>query len=97
MNAATWGIVVLVVFPLLQFPVIIYLARRVEAEEELPPVRGYAMQPRDPTEGDRSRPSSETQPSRSQPPPTRACPHCGIENANESAFTYCRDCLTRLR
>lgn len=91
MNAATWGIVVLVVFPLLQFPVMVYLSRRVETDDEPPPARGYAMYPFD---GDRTHPSASAAHSRS--PSARTCRRCGTENENDGAFTYCRDCAARL-
>jgi ribosomal protein L40E len=94
MNGAAWGLVMLVVFPLLQFPVMVYLSRRVETDDEMPPppVRGYAMQPSD---SDRPHPSMAAAHSRS-PSLVRTCPRCGTENAPDAAFTYCRDCAARL-
>jgi ribosomal protein L40E len=92
MNGATWGIIVLVVFPLLQFPVMVYLSRRVETDDDVPPpVRGYAMQPSD---GDHH-PSAFAARS-SSPPSVRTCPRCGTENAPDAAFTHCRNCAARL-
>lgn len=93
MNGTAWGIVMLVVFPLLQFPVMVYLSGWIEMNDEaLPPVRGYAMQPSD---SDRSYSSAST--ARLHSPPTvRPCLRCGTENAPDTAFTYCRDCTARL-
>lgn len=92
MNGAAWGLVVLVVFPLLQFPVMLYLSRWVETDEEMPPVRGGAMQPSD---GDRFHSSASAAHPRS-PPSARTCSRCGTENAPDAAFAYCRNCATRL-
>lgn len=41
MNAAVWELVMLVVLPLLQLPLIVYLSRRVETDEESPPPAGW--------------------------------------------------------
>lgn len=96
MDAAIWGIVVLVVFPLLQFPVIVYLSRRVETDEELLPSWEYKY----PFDSDSTLPSATGEPfapspaGASSPPSTLACPRCGIEN--DPVFTYCRDCVARL-
>lgn len=102
MSWAVWGLLLLVVFPLLQIPLIVYLSRRVETDEKLPPVwgRGYAFDPRPGTDID-----DPDRPPATATPPTRVtisgaratliCRRCGVEN--DSLFTYCRGCVERLR
>lgn len=90
MNGTTWGIIVLVVCPLLQFPVMVYLSRRVETDDELPPIRGDAMQPSD----GNYHPSVSA--ARSSSSSVRTCPRCGTDNAAIATFTHCRNCATRL-
>ncbi|WP_049902183.1 DUF7577 domain-containing protein [Halococcus agarilyticus] len=81
---AVWGVAMLVVLPLLQFPLILYLSRRVDADEEsLPPVGwGDDVYPPDPdvsqpadgespgaSTPDRSSPSTPSAPSAASTPP----------------------------
>lgn len=96
-----WGLVVLVVFPLLQVPLIVYLSRCVETDEELPPIwgRGYAFDPHpdfDTDDPNRS-PATTAHPSAVTESAARAvlaCRRCGADN--DPLYTYCRDCAGRL-
>jgi hypothetical protein len=69
---AVWGVTVLVVLPLLQLPVILYLSRRVDADEESLPPAGWGddTYPPDPNvsqSADGDSPGAST-PDRSSPP-----------------------------
>lgn len=93
MDALVWGLVVLVVFPLLQMPVIIYIARHIESDEEesSQPTRKYRTGP----EYSRSIQSFDAELSEQTDSSTVVCPRCGTEN--DTDFTYCRNCVTKLR
>lgn len=78
------GLLVLVVYPLLQIPVVVYLARYVELGEgdSAPdPTAGYAV---------------HREQSVREPPPGfgAVCRRCGTANGSE--FRYCRECVARL-
>lgn len=93
MDALVWGIVALVIFPLLQMPVIIYIARHIESDdddESSQPAREYWSGP----EYSRSMQSFNAERSEQTDSPTVVCPRCDIEN--DPQFTYCRNCVTKL-
>jgi ribosomal protein L40E len=97
MGVLVWGLLVLVVFPLLQMPLIIYIARHVESDdEELPyPARKYSINSeRIDSEYNRSIRSFDTESSEETDSSTVTCPRCGTEN--DPDFTYCRNCITKL-
>lgn len=81
-----WALVVLVVYPLVQIPLVFYLARRFELDGDAPivtPARahwtGHAADEADARTGG-ARPGR--------------CRRCGTEN--DPAFTYCGNCLATL-
>jgi hypothetical protein len=109
LGALGWGLLALVVIPLLQLPLVLYLSRRVETDGETP--LGHAAEfhadPEEPSgdfehdtetvRGSRSRNARVADSSADPSPatPSRvACPACGTEN--DPAFDYCRGCVGRL-
>ncbi|WP_330632659.1 DUF7577 domain-containing protein [Halocatena halophila] len=95
MNTLVWGLVILVLFPLLQIPVLLYLARNMEPEEreesDQPPTpaTSYWINPGDPqpfVDADREQSPSDSSVVR--------CPDCGTDN--DPLYTFCRNCVTRL-
>jgi hypothetical protein len=81
MAVPEWGLLVLVVYPLLQIPLALLLARYVRRDDdrtEPPPPEEYPLAV--------DRPSA--------PPGLTACPRCGAHNDDE--FAYCQHCLSRL-
>ena len=111
MNPIVWGVAMLVVLPLLQLPLILYLSRRVEADEEsLPPVGwGDSVCPPDPNvarsaDHESSRASRAERSPPSRPPestaPDPSAPSAVVcrrcDAANDPSFTYCHDCVARL-
>jgi ribosomal protein L40E len=92
MDVLVWGLVVLVVFPLLQMPVILYIARHVESddEESSQPARTYWNGP----EYSRSVQPFDTESSEGTDSSTVVCPRCGTEN--DPDFTYCRNCIAKI-
>jgi len=111
MNTAVWGVAMLVVLPLLQLPLILYLSRRVEADEEsLPPVGlddgVYPPDPNGTRSAEHESPHATTPERSSSGPPapsvaressTPSAVVCRRCNAeNDRAFTYCHDCVARL-
>lgn len=107
MGALMWGILVLVLCPLLQIPVIVYIARHLEVESD---TESAAIDTEtddtnevlySPAQGYWVGPDHR-QPIRSFDSGSReetgsstiTCPHCGTEN--DRAYTYCRNCVARL-
>lgn len=110
MGALVWGILVLVLCPLLQIPVIVYIARYLEVESDTDSAgidtetdhpsneSGYSPAP---TQGywvgsDHRQPlrSFDSGSSEETGSSTITCPHCGTEN--DRIYTYCRNCVARL-
>jgi len=111
MNPIVWGVAMLVVLPLLQLPLILYLSRRVEADEEsLSPVGwGDGVYPPDPnvarsadhessqaSTAERSPPSTSPEPTAPDPSAPSTVVCRQCNAANDPAFTYCHDCVARL-
>jgi len=102
LNAFDWGLVALVVFPLLQLPLVLYLSRYVELGEEdsLDHAVEFRDSDPDPDRNPRDTPNESPQlrtvdpRSRSSAPSRIACSACGVEN--DPAFTFCRSCVARL-
>lgn len=91
MSPTEWGLVVLICYPLLQLPVIVYLSRYVEMNgEELPRSPTYATGSID----GGGELDSDARPSRSPASHAVSCSYCGTEN--DHGFTYCRNCVTNL-
>lgn len=97
MSALVWGLIVLALFPLLQIPILIYVARRLDEEDpdddnaSTPITNHYWIDPSDPqpvASFDSPTPKSEVDSS------TITCPQCGTEN--DPIYTYCRNCVCRL-
>ncbi|WP_221621678.1 DUF7577 domain-containing protein [Halocatena pleomorpha] len=96
MSTLVWGLLVLAVFPLLQIPILIYVARRLEEDDPdddvpTPATNPYWIDPNDPQpmlSFDGGTSSSEIDPA------LITCPHCGTEN--DPIYTYCRNCVRRL-
>lgn len=96
MSALVWGLIILVLFPLLQIPILIYVTRRLDEEDPdddaLTPVTNhYWIDPSDPqpmSSFDSDTTQSGTDSS------TITCPQCGTEN--DPLYTYCRNCVRRL-
>lgn len=81
-----WGVVVLVVYPLAQVPLILLLARRLKLDGSGPVVTP-SMAYWTAEEPDPQFPAaSVTLPGR--------CRRCGVDN--DPAFTFCAGCLARL-
>jgi hypothetical protein len=109
MGVLVWGLLVLVVFPLLQMPVIIYIARHIESREESPhsvhrywtesgrsrSTRSFESKGKSESGSEgKSESESEGESSEKTDLSTITCPHCGTEN--DSDFTYCRNCIEKL-
>ena len=109
LSALDWGFVALVVIPLLQMPLVLYLSRYAETDGEAPV--GHAVEFRvDPDESphDSGRDTERVRTSRSEDarvddpatdpssvaPPSTTCSACGTEN--DPDFSYCRRCVTEL-
>lgn len=92
MDVLVWGFVVLVVFPLLQMPVIIYIARHVESddEESSQSAPKYWTGP----EYSPSVQSFDAESSEQTDSTMIVCPRCDTEN--DPDFTYCRNCIAKL-
>ena len=81
-----WALLVLVVYPLVQIPLVLYLARWFELDGEAPivtPTRAYWT----------GQAASEPYAQHSAPAPGR-CRRCGTEN--DPSFTYCENCVAPL-
>lgn len=93
LDAPALGLLVLVVYPLLQIPVVLYLSRYVELRdgESAPhPAEGYALHAdRDDGGGHPAHPEAPLPPDRGT-----VCGRCGAANGPE--YRYCRDCVARL-
>lgn len=94
MTPLEWGLVALVVIPLAQIPVVVYLSRYVEREEDrVPPgtVPAYGMTPY---------PGTALGANARTPDPCGdgegrvACGSCGT--CNDAAYDFCRACVGRL-
>lgn len=88
----------LIFFPLVQVPLVLWLGRYLELDEErAPPVVGYAdHQPPEaagPVRSERQ-PKAPTGSGRGEHPDRVRCRCCG--EVNHQTFTYCRNCLTAL-
>lgn len=86
MGLPTWALLLLVVYPLLQIPLVLYLARWFELDGDAPvptPARTYWTG----AGADESRAPSVTT-------PAGLCGRCGTEN--DPAFVYCRSCVAPL-
>jgi hypothetical protein len=97
MGMLVWGLLILVVFPLLQMPVIIYIARHVEVNDDgllHPAGKSSTTAERIDSEYNRSIRSFDTESSEEADSSTITCPRCGTEN--DPDFTYCRNCITKL-
>lgn len=92
MDILVWGFVVLVVFPLLQMPVILYIVRQIESddEESSQPAQKNWTGP----EYSGSIQSFDAEPFEQTDSSTVVCPRCDTEN--DTDFTYCRNCITKL-
>ena len=81
-----WALLVLVVYPLVQIPLVLYLARWFELDGDAPiatPTRAYwTGQDVD----ERYTAGQDTAPGR--------CRHCGTEN--DPTYTYCENCVSPL-
>ena len=86
MAVPDWALVLLVIYPLVQIPLVLYLARWFELDGDAPivtPTRAYwngqtAAEPN--AEWRRTRPG--------------LCRRCGAEN--DPGFTFCENCVARL-
>lgn len=81
-----WALVVLVVYPLVQIPLVFYLARWFELDGDAPvvtPTRAYWTGR---VADDRFDRSGTGRPGR--------CPHCGA--TNDPTFSYCGSCVAPL-
>lgn len=88
LDGSAWAVLLLVVYPLVQLPVVVYLSRYVELGEGESPAgspRGYAFA----EEND-----GPLEPVAAAVGPGVTCGRCGA--ANDADFRYCRNCLTRL-
>ena len=97
MGVLVWGLLVLVVFPLLQMPVIIYIARHIESDDDEvanPALKYWTDSEGSDSEYNRSVRSFDTESSDETDSSTVTCPRCGTEN--DPDFTYCRNCITKL-
>lgn len=83
MAGSPWALAALIVYPAIQIPLVLYLARWFEIDRDAPiptPTRTYWD-----GEADRAHPLSGW---------AGACPRCGSEN--DPAYTFCRSCVARL-
>jgi predicted membrane-bound mannosyltransferase len=93
----SWVLVaVVILFPLIQVPAVIYIGRYVKLREgetpARPPVRDFWTGP---NSEDPSGSRAEADPTRIDPPSDAlVCPECGTENG--SSFRYCGDCASSL-
>lgn len=81
-----WALVVLVVYPLVQIPLVLYLARWFELDGDAPvptPTRAYWT----------GRAADERYGAAVEAPPGK-CRRCGAEN--DPGFSFCRACVTPL-
>jgi hypothetical protein len=87
MSALVWGVLLLVVVPLLQVPAVFYLSQYVELEE------GERVRP---PEGTYVTYAGETEPRETADPADEgtACPRCGADN--DPAYQYCQRCAGAL-
>lgn len=86
MGLPPWALVVLVVYPLAQIPLVLVLARRLKLEGAGPmvtPTRAYWT----------GESPDERFPHLAEPEPGR-CGRCGT--ANDPGYTFCGGCLSRL-
>lgn len=87
MGGPNWALIALVVYPLLQIPLVLYLARWFELDGDAPvvtPTRTYW------TDGSADESGDGGHVGRALRPPGQ-CRHCGA--ANDPAFAYCRNCV----
>lgn len=88
----SWALVVLIVFPLLQVPAVLYLGKFCKLDEGETPGRPPAREYWRPSEGD---PEGTPGTGATEPAvPTTTCPTCGTENA--AGFSYCGECAASL-
>ena len=88
MSALVWGVLLLVLVPLLQVPAVFYLSRYVELEE------GERVRP---SEGTYVTYVGETEPGEADDSADgdgTACSRCGADN--DPAYEYCRRCAGSL-
>jgi hypothetical protein len=86
MAGSLWALVALVVYPAVQIPLVLFLARWFEVDGDGPlptPTRAY-------WNGDRA----DRETAISRPGVAGRCARCGADN--DSSYTFCRSCVTRL-
>lgn len=95
MNALL-GLAVLVVWPLVQVPLLLYLARRAEFDaDDGPDPREYVPTVRaDDGSRDGTGDPTEDGPGTGTPEGVTVCHRCGAENG--PSYDYCQNCVARL-
>jgi hypothetical protein len=93
MGPLAWGVLVaiLVVYPILQVPLVLYLSRYVERDGDGPlgpPTPGYPMY------SESERQDRSTGQAGNAAGSRGVCPDCGTHNG--TAYVYCQQCLARL-
>jgi len=99
MTPLEWGLVALIVVPLLQIPCLLYLSRYVDREDGdwgTDSSYGFARYPGlgPPATAVEDREGAVTPSPCGDAPDHVPCPHCGT--CNDATYDVCRDCVGRL-
>ena len=86
MAGLDWAVVLLVVYPLIQVPLVFYLGRRFELDGDPPVTQAMSYWPGQP---------STVGTAAQQPPRPGRCRYCGADN--DPSYRFCGTCVARLQ